>query len=79
MVTNEMMSSEDSGEDDTIVVHPLPWRSDYVSSMFRKIDDYCHAKKSPQARRQMKSRIVGSRSNRVAPPDLPQWAVKQAS
>ena len=33
------MSSEESGNDD-ITVHSLPWRSDYVSAMFSKIDSY---------------------------------------
>lgn len=28
VITNDFMSSEESGEDDTIVVHPLPWRSE---------------------------------------------------
>ena len=76
MVTNEMMSSEESGDDDTIIVHSLPWRSDYVTSMFKKIDEYSQAKKSPQSRRQMKGRRMGSLSNRSAPPDLPAWAIK---
>ena len=30
------MSSEESGDDDSITVHPLPWCSGYVSKMFGK-------------------------------------------
>ena len=32
-VTKEYMSSEESGEEDCITVHPLPWRSQYVTQM----------------------------------------------
>lgn len=77
VVTNEMMSSEESGDEDTMIMHPLPWRSDYVTSMFRKIDAYAQARRSPQARRQMKSRSEGSVSARSAPPDLPSWSLKE--
>ena len=58
------MSSEASGNDsdDSIIVHPIPWRSEYVSRMFKKIDAYSDKKKSSQARRQTKNRIVGSPS-----------------
>lgn len=77
VVSNEMMSSEESGTEDTIVVHPLPWRSKYVTGMFNKVDQYSNARKSPQARRQMKARSTGSESTRAAPPDLPSWALKR--
>ena len=36
----EFMSSEESGDDDFITVHSLPWQSDYVSATFLKIDSY---------------------------------------
>ena len=26
VMINEMMSSEDSGDDDAMIVHPIPWR-----------------------------------------------------
>jgi aspartate carbamoyltransferase catalytic subunit len=29
---NVYMSSEESGGEDTIIVHPLPWRTKYVTS-----------------------------------------------
>ena len=67
--------SEDS-DDEAIVVHPLPWRSDYVNQMFQKIDDYSNSKKSPQARRQMKERIYGRPSNRPRV-EAPEWAVRK--
>ena len=76
VMVNDMMSSEESGEDDMVVVHPISWRTDYVNKMFHSIDNYCKARKSAQARRQMKQRITGSESGRVAPTDMPSWAVK---
>jgi len=40
IITNDMMSSEESGPDDSIIVHPLPWRSQHVDNMFEKVDRY---------------------------------------
>lgn len=57
---NSYMSSEESGDDDSMIIHPIPWRSAYVSKMFDKIDVFNNSKKSCQAKRQMKKRIVGS-------------------
>ena len=69
------MSSEEIGIDleDSIVIHPLPWRTEYVNKMFRKINS-----KSPQAKRQTKRRQYGMASNRPKPDideALPRWAV----
>ena len=38
---NVYMSSEESGEEDSMVVHCLPWRSTCVNLMFDRIDKYC--------------------------------------
>ena len=71
------MSSEESGEDDCMVVHPLPWRSEYVNKMFNKIDLFIANKKSSQAKRQMKQRKLGAISERARPAgDAPDWAVR---
>ena len=77
VITNDYMSSEESGEDNSIIVHPLPWRSEYVSSMFKRIDAYCEKKKSPQAKRQMKQRIQGrvSRRQPVVDEMMSRWAI----
>lgn len=75
VMRNDVMSSEESGDDGTNVVKPLPWRSQYVNKMFDKIDDYCGNTKSAQARRQMKTRVVGEPSTRAKPTGLPDWAV----
>ena len=61
------MSSEESDEDDSIIIHPLPWRSEYVNKMFKKIDDYSYARKSSQAKRQLKPRKIGLPSSRAYP------------
>ena len=73
---NDFMSSDDSGSDDDIyVVRPIPWRTKYVNT---RIDKYNAAKKSSQARRQMKSRVIGAPSSRPIPTgDVPEWAVNQ--
>ena len=73
---NDFMSSEES-DDDNLIVHSLPWRTDYVGQMIERIDKYCDKKKSPQSRRQMKSRLSGSPSSRPTPSsDAPNWAVR---
>ena len=71
---NEYISSEESGEDDSIAVRPLPWRTSYVTTMFQKIDSYCQAHKSAQARSQMKARVMGEPSSRPMPIEYPAWA-----
>ena len=73
----DMMSSEESGseEDSDIVVKPLPWRSSRVSRFFSQMDKYTTAKKSSQAKRQTKARVLGAPSARPPPTDLASWAV----
>ena len=77
VMTIDFMSSEESGPDDDIIVHPLPWRSSYVNTMFSKIDKFNQQLKTPQARRQMKNRRVGSVSTRkcVNSASIPSWAI----
>lgn len=76
VMTNEFMSSEESGSDDDIVTHALPWRSEYVTRMFLRIDAYNKERKSRQAIRQTKQRRPGSDSTRPCPiPEYPDWAV----
>ena len=75
VMVNEMMSSEESGDEDKVVVHPLQWRTDYVNKIFHKIDSYSITRKSAQARRQMKERANGLLSTCVAPSSMPSWFV----
>ena len=69
------MSSEESGGEDTIIIHPLPWRTEYVNQMFQRIDSYCFSKKSPQAKRQTRKRSVGPSSTRPKPTNGVSWAI----
>lgn len=74
VMRNDIMSSEESADDGTNTVWPLPWRSEYVNRMFDRIDKYCENSKSAQARRQKKQRVTGEPSKRELPQDLPSWA-----
>jgi len=77
VINNDFMSSEESGEEDSIIIRPLPWRSKYVDSMFRKIDEYAKSKKSSQARRQLKvRRFSKDLSQRLAPIEAPEWSLQ---
>ena len=58
------MSSEESDDGEDIEVRPLSWCSDRVTTFLHSLDDN---NKSPQARRQMKTRRVGDPSSRVKP------------
>ena len=80
MLIVEFMSSEESDVDDgdeVLTIHPLPWRAANVDSLFHKLDETTLKSKSPQARRQMKKRVLGADSNRACPSDagVPSWAV----
>lgn len=63
------MSSEesDSNDEEAIVVRPLPWRSNRVTTFLHSLDDKGREEKSPQARRQMKTRRMGNSSSRIQP------------
>lgn len=82
VMTNQYMSSEESDDDncDRVIIHPLPWRSEVIDRMFQKIDDHISAKKTSQAKRQTKERIVGLVSNRKSPngEHVPSWAINDA-
>ena len=46
-----------------------------MNKMFHKIDSYSIARKSPQARRQVKETANGLLSTRVTPLGMPSWSV----
>ena len=75
VMTNDFMSSEENDDDNTII-RPLEWRSTYVNEMFTRIGSFSQNKKSPQAKRQTKTRVYGQPSSRSCPMDSPGWAVK---
>ena len=73
----EVMSSEESGPEENMFVKPLPWHSDLVNKFLAELDEKNTERKTPQALRQRKKRIVSVHiSTRGAPPGLPKWALK---
>ena len=71
----EVMSSEESEND--MFVKPLPWRSDLVNKFLAELDNRNTERKTPQALRQRKKRVLSAYvSTRSAPPGLPKWALK---
>lgn len=75
VLTPNFQSSEESDDDDD-EVKTLPWRSDRVSAKFKELDEKNEAKKTPQARRQRRRRVVGvHNSTRCVPPNAPKWSV----
>lgn len=82
VLKNEIMSSEESDMDEDgeeiVTVHPLPWRSEYCTRMFGKIDKFVTHHRTPQGRRQMKQRKIGASSTRSPPAEgeLPDWSVE---
>ena len=79
IINSTLMSSDSSGEEEgeeVIIVHPIPWLSADVVALKKKIDQEIAKEKSPQARRQMKRRVLGSSSSRQRPTnttDYPPW------
>ena len=75
----DMMSSEESGQEgdeEVMIIRPLPWRSEQVSKLLKQLDQKLDAGRTPQARRQMMPRVVSSESSvRSKPLDdtLPSW------
>ena len=76
VLTLELMSSEDSGMEEILVVRPLPWRSTRVDEMFDQLDKRIISGKSPRSRWQMKRCKVGNFSKRphCTSDSIPKWA-----
>ena len=79
MLLSEMMSSEESGgedsDSDVIIVRPLPWRSARVNDFFASLDDNTKFHMSSEAKRQTKARCTGDPSTRPIPKSkgIPSW------
>ena len=76
----DFISSEESDDEDGIKVRPLTWHSDRVITFLHSLDERAHNSKSPQARRQIKTRREGGApSSRQQPthdangPPLSSW------
>ena len=66
MLSMDMMSSEESVTDEgeeVLKIRKLSWRKPVVDEMFEKLDSAANTSKTPQARRQMKRRVLGEASN----------------
>ena len=78
VLTSEMMSSEvstsEKGEE-ILKVNKPSWRKTVVENMFEKLDRASYNNKSPQAKRQMKRRVLGEVSNRSRIEGAPKWVV----
>ena len=77
----DMMSSEDSDQDDDDLnincVKILPWRSDVVKKFLHSLDCQYSSGKSSQAKRQTKPRIASNEvSSRPVPDGFPSWAIQ---
>lgn len=79
----DIMSSEESeieGDDDVIIIKPLPWRSNAVNEMIQRLDARIRENRSSQARRQAKTRDYSSLPSSRGKPilgDLPKWLFKE--
>ena len=75
-MVSELISSEESDENDSIIVRPLPWRAPKVTDFFKKLDVLIDEDKTSQAKRQRKDRVMSStESSRPIPASgIPKWA-----
>ena len=72
----DMMSSEDSatkGDEEVIMVKTLPWRSDQVNQMMKRLDDKIHSEKSAQAKHRVASLSASSSRSKPASGNFPAW------
>ena len=75
IMSMDYVSSEESGEEDTLIGRPLPWLSAREQQFKMKLDSEIQKNKTPLGRRQMKSRVQGTPSKRPKPSsvDIPDW------
>ena len=85
VMTVEMMSSEesdagseseDNGASSGFITHPLPWRSDKVSSFFKSLDHKAHKGQTRRSKQMTQARVTGFSSQRPKPAGLPDWVFK---
>ena len=82
VIVPEMMLSDESGFDEdgkaVVFVKDLQWRSDKVGRLFEHLDNIQDQKKSEQALRQSKPRVLIAETSKRPPTDLgtiPKWAI----
>lgn len=74
----ELISSEDSEDDGSFLIRPLPWRSEKVTSFFCNLDKKQDKKKSHRSKIMTFERKTGPPSQRSKPLDgsVPAWAIR---
>ena len=73
----ELMSSEESEDDGTYTIRPLPWRSEKATDLFYCLDTKSDKKRSKRSRRMTCERLQGPPSDREKPKEsVPSWCVK---
>lgn len=74
----EIMSSEESDEEGSFAVKPLPWRSDRTTKFLKTLDSKAEKKKSRKSQSMTFARSTGPISDRPKPADgsVPAWTVK---
>jgi len=75
----EYMSSEDYGEENTLVVRPIPWLCKKVEEFKATLDDQRLKDMSAQSRRQAKEKVRGAPSTRPRPSGGSGWIFKKDS
>ena len=72
----EVMSSEDSEDDGSFTVRPLPWRSEKASNFLLGLDHKRDKRRSRKSRIMTFQRKTGEFSERPQPGSVPAWVVK---
>lgn len=74
-----LVSSEDSDEEGSFTVRPLPWRSEKASEFFFTLDEKHERKRSIRSKMMTFQRNYGLPSDRQKPPvgTVPEWCLKK--
>ncbi len=71
----EVMSSEDSEDDGSFTVRPLPWRTEKATSFLLSLDHKRDKRRSRRSKIMTFERAIGSISERPQPRSVPAWVV----
>jgi len=73
----DLMSSEESEEDGSFIVHPLPWRSEKATGVFHSLDKKHDRRKTKRSKVMTFQRKKGHMSDRPIPLKglVPDWTV----
>ena len=77
-LVEELVSSEESDEDGAFVIHPLPWRSEKVTTFFTSLNRKGDRRKSRKSKMMTFERKTGFMSDRArpCPGSVPDWALR---